>query len=162
LDLYTDYLLSSVGRTTATSLSRLLDGYLSHDQISRLLSGNEFTLKDLWHEVKPLIRSYETDEACLIFDDTIIPKPYMDENEIICWHWDHCHGRNEEGINLLTAFYHSQPLHASEAFKTLYKKRWSVEEYHQSLEQNTSLAKSPARTVTTQSNHLFASLVAYI
>jgi hypothetical protein len=37
-----------------------------------------------------------------------------------------------------------------------------VEEYHQSLKQNTSLAKSPARTVTTQSNHLFASLVAYV
>jgi hypothetical protein len=39
----------------------------------------------------------------------------MDENEIICWHWDHSHGRNEKGINLLTAFYHCQPLHASEA-----------------------------------------------
>jgi hypothetical protein len=35
-----------------------------------------------------------------------------------------------------------------------------VEEYHKSLKQNASLAKSPARTVTTQSNHLFASLVA--
>jgi hypothetical protein len=117
LDLYTDYLLSSVGRTTATGLSRLLDGYLSHDQITRLLSGNEFTSKDLWHEVKPLVRSYETDEACLIFDDTIIPKPYMDENEIICWPWDHSRGRNEKGINLLTAFYHSQPFHASEALR---------------------------------------------
>jgi hypothetical protein len=66
--------------------TRLLDGYLSHDQITHLLSGNEFTSKDLWHEVKHLVRSYETDEACLIFDDTIVPKPYMDENEIICWH----------------------------------------------------------------------------
>ncbi|MDR2756464.1 MAG: hypothetical protein LBC20_12220 [Planctomycetaceae bacterium] len=36
LDLYTDYLLSSVGRTTSTGLSRLLDGYLSHDQITRM------------------------------------------------------------------------------------------------------------------------------
>ncbi|MDR1493157.1 MAG: IS701 family transposase, partial [Planctomycetaceae bacterium] len=117
LDLYTDYLLSSAGHTTATGLSRLLDGYLSHDQITRLLSGNEFTSKDLWHEVKPLVRSYETDEACLIFDDTIISKPYMDENEIICRRWDHSHGRNEKGINLLTAFYYSQPLYASEALR---------------------------------------------
>jgi hypothetical protein len=84
LDLYTDYLLSSVGRTTATGLSRVLDGYLSHDQITRMFSGNGFTSKDLWHEVKPLVRYSETDDACLIFDDTIIPKPYMDENEIIC------------------------------------------------------------------------------
>jgi hypothetical protein len=49
LDLYTDYLLSSTGMTAATGLSRLLDGHLSHDQITRLLSDNEFTSKDLWH-----------------------------------------------------------------------------------------------------------------
>jgi hypothetical protein len=53
----------------------------------------------------------------LIFDDTIIPKFYMDENEIICRHWDHRHGRHEKGINLLTAFYHCQPIHASEALR---------------------------------------------
>jgi transposase len=51
---------------------------------------------------------------------------------------------------------------STEEFKTLYKKRWSVEEYHKSLKQNASLSKSPARTVTTQSNHLFASLLAYV
>jgi len=37
-----------------------------------------------------------------------------------------------------------------------------VEPYHKSLEQNASLSKSPTKTVTTQSNHLFASLGAYI
>ena len=45
---------------------------------------------------------------------------------------------------------------------TLYKKRWRVEEYHKSLKQNASLAKSPTRTVTTQTSHLFASLLAYV
>jgi hypothetical protein len=64
-----------------------------------------------------LIRSYETDEACLIFDDTIISNPSMDENKIICRRWDHRHGRHEKGINLLTAFYHSQPLDASEQLR---------------------------------------------
>ena len=38
LNLYTDYLLSSTGPTTATSLSRLLEGALSHDHITRWLS----------------------------------------------------------------------------------------------------------------------------
>jgi IS4 transposase len=51
---------------------------------------------------------------------------------------------------------------SAEDFRTLYKKRWSVEEYHKSLKQNASLAKSPTRTVTIQTNHLFASLLAYI
>jgi hypothetical protein len=26
----------------------------------------------LWNEVKPLVRKYESEDACLIFDDTII------------------------------------------------------------------------------------------
>ena len=44
---------------------------------------------------------------------------------------------------------------------TLYQKRWRVEEYHKSLKNNSSLANSPTRTVRTQSNHLFMSLVGY-
>jgi len=51
---------------------------------------------------------------------------------------------------------------SADQFKTLYKKRWSVEEYHKSLKQNASAEKSPARTVTTQTSHLFAALIAYV
>lgn len=49
-----------------------------------------------------------------------------------------------------------------EQIQALYKKRWSVEVYHKSLKQNASLEKSPTRTETTQRNHFFASLCAYI
>jgi hypothetical protein len=45
---------------------------------------------------------------------------------------------------------------------TLYGKRWNVETYHKSLNQNASLSLSTTKTVTTQSNHLFAALCAYI
>jgi hypothetical protein len=58
--------------------------------------------------VKPTIRQYETDDACLIFDDSLVHKPHTDENEIICWHYDHCSGTNVKGINILTTFYHTQ------------------------------------------------------
>ena len=51
---------------------------------------------------------------------------------------------------------------SADQFKSLYKKRWSVEEYHKSLKQNASLAKSPTRRENTQTSHLFASLLAYI
>jgi hypothetical protein len=311
MDLYTDYLLSSFGQVTATGLSNLLNGSVSHDKITRMLSGEEFSSKDLWHEVKPIVRAHESEDACLIFDDTIVSKPYTDENDLICWHWDHSNNRNEKGINLLTAFLHTQlstssePLRvpvafesvkktvhytdpktnkekrkspvtknemmrtmlktavekmrlmflyvladswfassdnmlfihklqkffvmdiknnrlcmlssedrnkgqdklslqpekpvkvwikdleievlvcklvftnkdgstgetylvsnnlelSADLFKTLYKKRWGVEEYHKSLKQNASLAKSPTRRVTTQTSHLFASLLAYV
>jgi hypothetical protein len=63
------------------------------------------------------VREYESEEACLIFDDTIVSKPYRDENGLICWHRDHSKGRNEKGINLLTAFYHSQPKIKPEALR---------------------------------------------
>jgi hypothetical protein len=38
LDLYSDYLISSFGQTSATGLSRLTDGAVSHDQVTRFLS----------------------------------------------------------------------------------------------------------------------------
>ena len=89
IDLYTDYLLSSFGQTSSTGLSRLVDEAISHDRISRFLSGNEFNSRTLWQEVKPLVRKYQTDDACLIFDDIIVAKPHTDENEMVCWHFDH-------------------------------------------------------------------------
>jgi hypothetical protein len=117
MDLYTDYLLSSFSQVTATGLSNLLDGSIFHDKITRLLSGHAYCSKDLWHEVKPLVRAHESDDACLIFDGTIVSKPYTDENDMICWHWDHSKNRNEKGINLLTVFYHTQPVTSSEALR---------------------------------------------
>jgi hypothetical protein len=314
LDLYTDYLLTTVNQATATGLSNLLDGSISHDGISRLLSRNDFHSKDLWMSIKKEVRKHETAEGCLIFDDSIIEKQYTDASALICWHYDHSTGRNVKGINLLTGFYYSQGAKESEAlrvpvsfelvlktihfcdlktkkekrkspvtknellrqmveqnihnqlkfkyvladswygssdnmrfihrkkkgfifdmksnrkaalcqedrnkgqwtsikkldipdntpvkvwlkdleipvlltkqvftnknqstgvrflvsndldlsdddFTTIYKKRWSVEEYHKSLKQNAAIAKSPTKVIKTQSNHLFAAILAYV
>ena len=43
----------------------------------------------------------------------------------------------------------------------VYKKRWRIEEYHKSIKQNASLEKSPTKVERSQSNHIFASIVAY-
>ena len=313
LDLYEDYLLSSQGRVSATELSDILEGHISHDKITRFLSDHSFSSKDLWLKSKKLVREFEHSEACLIFDDTIISKPHMKENDLISWHWDHSKGTSVKVINLLTAFYHTesdqlkcplripicyeniiknvfytdskrgkekrkskqtknellrdmvaQMIHnqlvfryvladswfsssenmryihdrdkyfifdlksnrkialsdqdrikgnwtqiksadlpintpvpvwlneldievlvikqvfknenstgvrylvsndlnlSNSDFEDLYKKRWSVEEYHKSLKQNAAIAKSPSRKVRTQSNHIFASITAYL
>ncbi|KAA6313201.1 hypothetical protein EZS27_035991, partial [termite gut metagenome] len=55
LNLYTDYLLSSFVQVTCTCLSRLLNVSQSHDKLTRMLSTNEFTSKDLWEQVKLLV-----------------------------------------------------------------------------------------------------------
>jgi hypothetical protein len=47
-------------------------------------------------------------------------------------------------------------------FTTIYKKRWSVEEYHKSLKQNVGIAKSPTRTLKTQTNHIYCAIWAYV
>lgn len=319
LDLYSDYLLISTCQTSATGLSKLLDSSVSHDSVTRFLSGQNYDSKSLWLKVKPLVREHESMEGCLIFDDMIQEKEYTEESDLICWHYDHSVGRSVKGINQLTGFYVSQKTEKSEYlripvgyeliekpvvsceivtrkekrqspktknelmremistaisnqllfkyiladswfgsvenmtfiqdkgkyfifdmkvnrlailcdgtgtkptkksqwtsineldiaentpvtvwlkdlgfpillvkqifkdedgkvtgvrflvsndlnlsandFATIYKKRWSVEEYHKSMKQNTSFAKSPTRTIKTQSNHIFASIWAYV
>ena len=47
LELYSDYLISSFNYTTATGLSAALNGQISHDAITRLLSGDELDSKQL-------------------------------------------------------------------------------------------------------------------
>lgn len=309
LDIYTDYLISSFGLTTGTGLSQLLDGAISHDRIQRFLASPVKSGVEFWQVVKPYIRQIQRDDGVLIVDDTISEKPHTDENDIICWHYDHTCGHSIKGVNILSALYHVQEIslpvgyhlvtktefytdkktgkekrratvtknevyrqllrqavhnqipfryvlndvwyasaenmlfvkqelkrdfimpvktnrkialtleakHHSQyvrvdtlnlepdtlmtvylegvdfplllvkqVFKngdgslgilylvtsdleltydgitTGYGKRWPVEPYHKSLKQNASLSKSPTKTVTTQSNHIFASLCAYI
>jgi DDE superfamily endonuclease len=105
LDLYADYLISSFSFTTATGMSAALDGAVSHDAVTRFLSGREYTNKDLWKLVKPVVREIETEDGVLILDDTIEEKQYTDENDIVAWHYDHVFGRSVKGVNILNCLY---------------------------------------------------------
>jgi hypothetical protein len=107
LDIYSDYLISAFGLTTATGLAALLEGQISHDRIQRFLASQKRTSNDLWAIVKPHIRAIQQDDGVLIIDDSIAEKPYTDENDIICWHYDHTTGGLTKGINFLTALYHA-------------------------------------------------------
>jgi DDE superfamily endonuclease len=107
-DLYSDYLLASFGVTTATGLSELLEGEVSHDQVTRYLAGPKKTASDLWRTVKPFVRDVQSEAGVLIIDDSIAEKPYTDENDLVCWHYDHSKDRLLKGINFLTALYSSQ------------------------------------------------------
>ena len=121
LELYTDYLISTSGKATATGLSSMLEGEVSHDKVTRMLSGGEYTSKDLWREVKSTVRKMEGAEGVLIFDDTIQEKVWTDENEVICWHFDHCKGRSVKGLNVLNALYHRGDVSIPVAFEVVRK-----------------------------------------
>lgn len=58
LDLYTDYLSVTFGYATATGLSNMLDGSISHDAISRFLSEREYTPKDFTDAVVAFVSNF--------------------------------------------------------------------------------------------------------
>ena len=76
LELYTDYLIASCEKTIATGLSELLEGEISHDKITRFLSKEDYSSKELWQLVKKEVRKIEEEDGVLIFDDTVQEKPY--------------------------------------------------------------------------------------
>jgi len=120
-DLYTDYLLSSFSYTTATGLSKMLSGKISHDQVTRFLSRKDYTSKELWQAVKKDIREIEDDSGVLIFDDTVQEKAYSKTNDLICWHYDHTVNRSVKGINLLNCLYHANGVSLPVAFELVTK-----------------------------------------
>ena len=108
LDLYSDYLIASFKLTTATGLSDLLDGSLSHDQISRFLGQRLLNQMDFWKCVKPIVRKLENAQGVIKIDDPIEEKPHSTENEIIAWHWDHSKKPKAglvKGINIINFQY---------------------------------------------------------
>lgn len=121
LELYTDYLLSSFGKTTATGLSALLDGSLSHDQVTRFLNSGEFDSRQLWKLVKSAVREVEQEDGVLIFDDTVAEKKWTDENEIIAWHFDHSQGKAVKGVNILNCLYRAGDASLPVAFEIIRK-----------------------------------------
>jgi len=121
VDLYTDYLISTSNQATATQLSKVLDGAISHDKFTRMLKEGAFDAKYLWKKVKKIVREIESEDGCLIIDDTIIEKAYTDENEIVCWHYDHTQGKSVKGFNLINLLYHSNDISIPVGFEVVKK-----------------------------------------
>jgi hypothetical protein len=124
LELYSDYLLSSFTHVTATGLSKVTGGEVSHDRITRFLASEEMDSRALWRLVKPLTRQLEGDDGVLVIDDTIEEKPYTDESELVCWHYEHSKGRSVKGLNLISALYHAGEVCVPVAFELVKKSGW--------------------------------------
>jgi len=128
LETYTDYLISSFSYTTATGLSILVEGEISHDKVTRFLSSEDFTSSELWKTIKRKVREVESEEGVIIVDDTIEEKPSTDENEIVSWHYDHSKGRSVKGINIISALYLSKGIRVPVVFDLVRKTKTVVDE----------------------------------
>ena len=51
-------------------------------------------------------------------------------------------------------------INGEQIFET-YQKRWCIEEYHKSVKQNAGFERSPTKTITSQLNHVFCSILAF-
>lgn len=127
LELYTDYLISNSGFATATGLSAMMDNRVSHDQITRFLSSEEFDSKQLWKMTKKTAREIESEDGCLIFDDTVQEKAWTDESEMMCYHFDHTKSKSVKGLNILNALYYSNDVAIPVAFEIVRKPIWYCE-----------------------------------
>jgi len=121
LDLYTDYLISSTGQTSATGLSALLENVISHDDVTRFLTHCEHDSKALWKQVKGDVRRIESEHGLLVVDDSISEKPYSDANGLICLHYDHCKDRFVNGINFVSLLYRSNGVQLPIGFELVFK-----------------------------------------
>jgi hypothetical protein len=142
LDLYSDYLISSFGQTTATGLATLLKGSVSHDQITRFLASPAASSAELWQRVKPHVRSLQGADGVLVIDDCIAEKAFTDENELICWHYDHVQGRNVKGINFVSALYHRHHVSLPVGFALVMKTEWYTDPKTQELKRRSPVSKN--------------------
>lgn len=144
LELYSDYLLSAFSHTTATGLSAMTGGEVSHDKVTRFLSEKDLDSRTLWRLVKPVVRQLEREEdsGVLIVDDTIEEKSYTDESELICWHYDHSQGRNVKGINLISALYRVGEASIPVAFEVVKKSEWAFNEKKERFQRKSPTTKN--------------------
>jgi len=69
--------------------------------------------------------------------------------------------KNENGSTGILYLASNDIKHDGDTLYQIYQKRWQIEVYHKSIKQNASLAKSPTKRVLSQSNHIFASIIAF-
>lgn len=153
LDIYTDYLIVQNQHATATGLSDLLNGQISHDKITRFLNSKKLCAKNLWEYIKPEIRKIEQNVGgVLILDDTIEEKTYTDENEIICWHYSHAKSRCIKGINLLSCLVRYGDIALPISYETVCKDVLSCDISTGKIKRKSSVSK----------NEMFRSIIAKI
>ena len=88
------------------------------------------------------LRQVESADGVIVIDDTIEEKAYTDENELICWHFDHSKGRNVKGINFLSALYVTDQGALPVAFDLVSKVEAYVDEKTGNLRRKSSISKN--------------------
>ena len=127
IEIYSDFLITSFGQTSATNLEKALDAEISHDAITRFLSDRLFTSRDYWKLVKPVIRKVQTEDAFLALDDFIVEKPDSEENASISYHYDHTQNCSVKGFNVLDVVYVNEEARVPLDFEMILKSDYAFD-----------------------------------
>ena len=107
-EIYINFALSSFEKIEMTKLSKILGKGNSHDIFTKklLLNDEIKTDKELWNQVKAILRDYENEkDGCLLIDDSLLAKPHTKESDMVCWHYDHTIGKSRKSILMLNFQY---------------------------------------------------------
>ena len=97
-ELYCQFLLASQKEFSATTLASLKSN-VSHDKVTRWLSNTKLTPRILWKHVENLI---DKEDGFLVFDDSVLAKPYSQEIKLTKWQYSGNTHRITRGINLIS------------------------------------------------------------
>ena len=100
---YCQFLLASFHNFTQTYLVSEHTDRWSHDQLNRLLREERISAGDLWRSVKNDIDFHP--DGYLLFDDTVVSKPYAKKIESVRRQWSGSEKRVIEGIGIVTCVY---------------------------------------------------------
>jgi hypothetical protein len=102
---------------------------IEHDKITQQLSKGLFDSKFLWQYSKPYIKELTQSKESIVlsFDDSIEEKQYTDENDLVCWHYDHVFKRSVKGVNFLTALVEVNGMRLPCAVEFVKKDLWETD-----------------------------------
>jgi len=141
LEFYSDYLISSFALATTTGLSRLLDNAFSHDQITRFLSGSDYTSRDLWGLVKPAAPSRRTTPR----GSSMTPSrrsPTATRTRSSPGILATARAARSRGVNLLNCLYHAGGVSVPVAFEIVHKDLQYCEVETKRLKRQSSVTKN--------------------
>ena len=105
---YCQFLLAGFQNFTQTHFADHSDKW-SHDQLNRLLNTERIPARDLWRSVRNDIDFDE--DGYILFDDTVLPKPYAKEIQPVRRQWSGSEKRVIQGIGLVTCVYVTPKTH---------------------------------------------------
>ena len=100
---YCQFLLASFHNFTQTYFADHTDQW-GHDQVNRLLRQERISAGDLWRSVKSDI-DFDAEGDHLLFDDTVVAKPYGKKIQVVRRQWSGSEKRVVEGIGIVTCVY---------------------------------------------------------